>query len=197
MLSLSDFHLRPHIIVDYKGDDLLNAIKDVKPITLADEPPANPGLYIIHLMPGQEDAVENFLWKVHAQNNTCMYFDEAYMIDRYSHAYNALLTQGRSKNINLYNLTQRPAYCSRFVFSESSHLSVFQLIDKRDKKTMQGVVPLNLDENLPEYHSYWYDVKQNESFLMHPVPDRDIILETFNTRLEEIARSKRQNRRFI
>ncbi len=196
LLSESDFDKRPHIIVDYKGDELLNAIQGLHKISLS-ETPSNPGVHIVHIMPGQEDEVETFLWKIWAQENTCLYIDESYMIDRYSNAYNALLTQGRSKNINLYNLTQRPSQCSRFIFSEASHISVFRLIDKRDQKTAESFVPLNLDEKLPEYHSHWYSVKNDERFLMQPVPERDIILGRFNERLAEMAKNKKTNRRFI
>lgn len=197
LLSESDFDKRPHIIIDYKGDDLLNAIKGIQESPL-DNPPTQAGLYISRIMPGQDSEVDNFLWKIWAQNNTCLYIDESYMIDKYSHAYNALLTQGRSKNINLYNLTQRPSYCSRFVFSEASHVSVFGLNDKRDRKTAESFVPLDLENKLPKYHSYWYDVNQDETFLMQPVPSRDIILDRFNERIEEMNRNKKHsNRRFI
>lgn len=166
-------------------------------ISINSEVPAGPGVYMVKPLPGQEENVESFLWKVWAQNNTCLYVDEAFMIDKYSHAYNTLLVQGRSKHINIYNLTQRPTQCSRLVFSEASHFSVFKLIDKRDKKTVEGFAPLDLEENLPEYHSYWYNVKNDSTFLMQPVPERDIILATFNERLAEMAKNKKTNRRFI
>lgn len=196
LLSESDFHIRPHIIVDYKGDELLNAA-GATPLSINEPPPSSPGLYITHIMPGQDDIVDNFLWKIWAQNNTCVYIDESYMIDKYSTAYNALLTQGRSKNINLYNLTQRPTQCSRFCFSEASHVSVFHLIDERDRKTAESFIPLNLDEKLPEYHSHWYDVKNDNTFLMRPVPKGDIILSTFRSRIAELEQKKTPKRRFL
>lgn len=196
LLSHSDFDKRPHIIIDYKGDDLLNSIKGIRESSM-EKPPDEAGLYITHILPGQDELVESYLWQVWQRNNMCVYIDEAYMIDKYSKSFNALMTQGRSKNINVINLTQRPSQCSRFVFSEASHVSVFKLIDKRDQKTAESFVPIDLENKLPEYHSYWYNVKDDATFLMQPVPNRDIILSTFESRLAELAKNKRLNRRFI
>lgn len=183
LLSQADLHRRPHVIIDYKGDDLLNEIDGVRELSLKDTA-KKPGLYIVHIMPGDDDEVENFLWNIWKQENTGLYIDEGYMIDKYSRAFNSLLTQGRSKKVSVTCLTQRPTACSRFIFSEASHISLFHLNDVRDYKTVQGFAPVNIEDQLPEFHAHWYNVKKNKKYLLRPVPDRDTILSYFADKLK-------------
>lgn len=183
LLSHSDYDRRPHIIIDYKGDDLLNAIPYAQHIKFKDTP-KKPGVYILHVRPGQDDQIESFLWNTWAQENTHLHVDEGYMINKNSKAYNACLTQGRSKRVSVTTLTQRPAYCSRFVFSEATHMAVFHMNDRRDKDTIEGFFPEDLDEPLPEYHSKWYNVKSNKILKLPPVPDGASILDRFAVRLK-------------
>lgn len=193
LLSHSDLDNRPHVIFDYKRDDLLNSIERAEEIDLK-KFPKHPGLYIVHPLPGRSnfDDVENFLWQGWARENTRLYFDEAYMIPD-QEAYPAILTQGRSKHVSTINLTQRPAFISRFVFTESSHYSIFHLNDVEDRKKIHRFVPrdkgLNIEERLPKYHSYWYDVNEDNIFLMQPVENRDTILTRFHDKLKPKRRS--------
>jgi hypothetical protein len=46
------------------------------------------------------------------------------------------LTRGRSRRQSFLGGTQRPAWVSRFVFSESDYLSIFSLNLKEDRKRM-------------------------------------------------------------
>jgi len=185
LLSESDLNVRPHIALDFKGDELLNSIHEAQHIK-STKLPDKPGLYITRFMPHDFEAMENFFWHVWRQENIHLHIDEAYMIDRNSKAFNALLTQGRSKRISLACLTQRPAYCSRFVFSEASHINFFHLNDVRDRKIIEGFVPETEDLSvvLPRFCSRWYDVKNNEIFRLLPVPDEDSIRARFSERLK-------------
>lgn len=194
LLSLSDLDKRPHIIFDTKADELLNSIERAEELHLNGKFPKHPGLYITHPLPGKNNEIpfENFLWKAWSQENCRLYFDEAYMAPDME-AYPAILTQGRSRHVSTINLTQRPAYISRFVFTESTHYSIFHLNDKDDRKKIHRFVPqdkgLNIEQRLPKYHSYWYDVNQDEIFLMHPVEDSDTILSRFHDKLKPKRRS--------
>ena len=136
-LSKRDFLSMPWVIIDYKTDKNINSIKGAKNLSLKDTP-KKPGIYIVHPLPGQDEEITEFLWKIWARENIGLYVDEGYMIGS-NPAFEALLTQGRSKNIPMIVLSQRPAWISRFVFSESDFFQEFHLNDKRDRKTMSSI----------------------------------------------------------
>lgn len=182
LLSHYDFTAMPWVIMDYKYDSLLNEIKNIETITLKDTV-KKPGLYIVHPMPGDDEQVEAFLWKLWARENVGIYTDEGYMIDKNSKAFQSLLTQGRSKNIPMITLSQRPAYLSRFVFTEASHLSIFHMNDIKDEKRIQELMRESIGERLPEYWSRWYNVAQNKIYRLKPVPNREMILDRFNAKI--------------
>ena len=186
LLSLAPFHQQPYIIIDFKHDDLLNSIDRSREIGLHEKLPTVPGVYIVHPGPGDADALENFLFKVWRQERIGLLFDEAYMVPD-QEAFQAILTQGRSKHIPAIILTQRPVWISRFVFSEADYYAVFHLNDRRDQKSVQEFTPqtplFDLSARVPDYHFRWYDVGNDYSTLVKPVPDRETILETFEKRL--------------
>lgn len=183
-LSESDLERRPHIIIDFKRDELLNAIPYLKHIGL-DNPkiPKEPGVYMAQAE-FEDDRIENFLREIWQRENAHIHIDETYMIDKRSKAFNAILAQGRSKRISMTCLSQRPTNCSRWIVSEATRYCVFDLNDDRDKDTLRAFMPdVDLDRPLPEFHSHFYNVKRKFYTLLSPVPDRDSILETFDDRL--------------
>lgn len=191
LLSNAPFTTQPYVIVDYKGDQLLNSVERIREIGLDEKLPKYPGLYIIKPSIHENDAMEDWLWRIHKRENTGLYFDEAYMLPNsgYSRrgALQAILTQGRSKNIPVISLVQRPSQISLFVMSEADFYSVFHLQRWQDQKTMSDLlggsaVMEHRAEN--EFHSKWFDVGKNMVFNMMPVPDGDTIAETINARLE-------------
>lgn len=194
LLSHADFDRRPYIIVDYKRDDILNAIPGIQAHELGyDAIPREPGLYILHPHPADVEQMENFLWKAWEQGDCGLYFDETYMVPngRNFGAFDALLTQGRSKRIPMICLMQRPTWVSRFVFSESNFFAVFDLTDRRDRRLVQEFIPQSIENKLPEYSSYWYDVNRNKIFQLAPVSERGTLLASFQDRLEAIEAQKR------
>ncbi len=186
-LSRRSFTSRPWIIFDFKGDDFLNAIDGVREVDITKKPPKKAGLYITHPLPSQKDEVDEFLWNVWRNERTGIYFDEGYMVNK-SEAVAAILTQGRSKQIPLIMLSQRPVWLNRFAFSEASHFQMFWLNDARDRKTVQAFMPYDLEKRLPDYHSVWYDVGRDKTCVMRPVPTDDALLEVFHERLKSRRR---------
>lgn len=184
LLSEADFHKRPWIVIDFKGDQLINAIPGAHHIDTGDKLPKKPGIYVMHAHPTDEEGIEKKLLEIWEQENTGLWIDEAYMIPRNSPSFGGILTQGRSKKISTITLSQRPSWLSKFVFSEADHFSVFHLNDKNDRKKVSEFLPeeVDLSRNPAEFHSYWYDVKKNKSFLMRPVPDSGMILARFDFR---------------
>jgi hypothetical protein len=187
-LSQRSFDTKPWVIFDTKGDEnieKIGRIDGVKHIRLSDNLSKN-GLHIVRPRPNQQEEIDAFLWRVHQRNNVGLYFDEGYMVGK-SDALDALLTQGRSKRIPIIILSQRPAWLSRFCFSEASFYQVFQLIDRRDRVTVQQFIPkdrADMDIPLPAYNSLWYDVKQDRALQFSPVPPSDAILLTIRQRLQ-------------
>lgn len=175
----------PVILIDFKGDTLIEKIENVgaaKEIDVRSRPPKKPGLYIIRPHPHERELVDEFLWKVWSQGKTGIFVDEGYMLDK-SNAFNAILTQGRSKEIPVIILAQRPVWLSRFVFSESQFFAIFNLIDRRDRDTVQQIVNADLTRQRLPYHSLWYDVGGNAgggaAFEFTPVPSVPQIVSVF------------------
>lgn len=192
-LSLRSYDTMPWVIVDAKGDRLLNRLgaKEIKPGFL----PRRAGLYITHPRPDELDTVDAMLWEAYNRrvdevkhrrpNNTrgCgWFFDEGYFITG-SSAFQAVLTRGRSLNIPCITLTQRPVWLDRFVFSEADHIQYFWVQDRRDRKTVQEFLPIDADIRLPKYHSTWYNLKEDQVSRLSPVPSETDIIRTFKQRL--------------
>jgi hypothetical protein len=185
LLAHRSFDKKPWIILDFKYDELLGEISGIKEIGVRDALPKKPGLYICHPLPKADDeAVEDLLWKIHARGNTGLFIDEGYMIPDRSEAMQAILTQGRSKRIPVMMLTQRPAWLTRFAFSEADYIQLYQVTDKRDIITAKQFMPLPIEKRLPApYYSFWWDNARNYKAVLQPSPSKDIILDTFHERL--------------
>lgn len=188
-LSRRNFLTKPWIIYDWKYEDLIAEIEDIQEISVHDKIPVRPGLYVVHPEPDQVDEVDLQFRQIWINENTGVYIDEGYMVGQRSRAFRSLLSQGRSKHIPMIILSQRPSWMDRFVFTESQFFSIFRLQHSDDLKSVQQFIPYDeIFERLPEYWSYYYDVKANELAKMEPVPDRKLIIQTFNARLSRLKK---------
>lgn len=191
LLSHAAFDQQPYIIVDYKGDKLLGQTGAVE-IGLKERIPKRPGLFIVHPRPKtDDDEMEAFLWKVWAQEDVGLFFDEMYVLPNKG-ALQAILTQGRSKHLPAICLSQRPVWVSRMVTSEADFFAIFRLKHPDDRKTVDGFVGANVASEvltLPKYHSLWYDVGEDATFKMLPAPSEDSILDRFEERLKPKRKS--------
>jgi hypothetical protein len=191
-LSLRKFETMPWFVLDFKRDHLINSIPGAEVITLKDKLPKR-GVYLVQPLPDQQEEVDEFLWRVWEKERAGVYLDEGYMIGQRSKPFNALLTQGRSKHIPMIVLSQRPAWLTRFVWSESDFYQVFHLNDADDLKMVSRFVPIRDDDapgrrvvfrQTPQYHSHYFDVVTNTLTHLSPVPDSDTILQRFEDRLK-------------
>lgn len=183
-LSEAAFTQQPYIIVDYKRDELINSVDRIKEIGIG-ELPKHPGIYIVHPKPISDDtAMENYLHGIWDRENVGLYFDEGYMVPQKA-AFPAILTQGRAKKIPAIILSQRPAWISRFVFSEANHYALFHLSDADDRKTMRRFLPQDIDlqRPLPKFHFWYYSVGEHSALQMAPVPGADDIRNRIDERL--------------
>lgn len=204
LLSKQDLKKDVWFVLDYKGDELINGIERLRQVDYKDLP-KEPGLYVLQPRPDEVDETEEWLWKIWQREKVGLYVDEGYMIPNIG-AFNALLTQGRSKRIPMITLSQRPVAVSRFAFSEASHLIVFDLNDRRDEKTIEGYTPRGFIDWLPDgfeggidqfdtrrrllpkFHSRWWNVKDRAAFMMKPVPEADVLIDEINSQLEPKVR---------
>lgn len=188
-LSGRSWDRMPWIIFDFKRDELLNKIGASE---ITDwKIPKRAGLYIVHPMVGDDDAIEQFLWSIWEREHVGIYIDEGYMINRNSKAFLALLTQGRSKKIPLIVLSQRPVMMNRFVISEADFYQIYQLNDRRDRNIIREFIPqdeIDIHERLPEYQSIYYDVGADQLNILRPVPKPDIILSVYQERMTRLPR---------
>lgn len=193
LLSLADFNKRPWIVVDYKHDKLIKSIPKISTIDFKTaRVPKEPGLYRISPKPGEDEDVEMFLWAIWERGHTGLYIDEGYMIPNIE-AFQAILTQGRSKHIPAIILSQRPVWMSRFVLSEADFYQIFALNDMRDRKTVASFLPAEFVKkylNVPgwglgKYSSVWYDVSEDKIFRLKPVPESQEIIASIAARLKQ------------
>lgn len=189
LLSTRDLQHKPWVILDYKGEELLNAIPRVREIGFK-ETPSQPGLYILKSRPDLEDETEAWLWSIWERENTGVFIDEGYMLPEYRKgAFSALLTQGRSKRTPVITLSQRPVRVNRTAFSEASHLIAFDLNDRRDHKALEEIVPSGfMAREVPKFHSRWYSVKKDKVWTLQPVPEADEIIDLINEKLPPLKR---------
>lgn len=181
-LSHRRFDLMPWIIYNFKGDETIDGIPYTTDIGL-DEIPTQPGVYIARPLPDETEEIEAHMMGIWHRGGIGVYVDEGYMIARNNRAFRALLTQGRSKRIPMMVLSQRPVWMDRFVFSESEFFQVFRLQHKKDRAAMGEIIPVDMATQLPEYHSWWYDVGADSTVIAKPVPNVETIYATFERRL--------------
>ncbi len=188
ILSISPFDKQPYVIIDHKREGLFERIDHIKEIGY-NEIPKQPGLYLLQpdlRFDDHEDALDAWLLRALDREKVGLYIDEGASIAPRSRAFRAVLSQGRSKHVPVITLTQRPREVSRSIFSEADFFSFFQLSIEDDRKTAQSYAPksrINLDEKLPDFHSYWYDVVRDAVFKMGPVPSDNEILDMIDFRL--------------
>lgn len=195
ILSEQDFKKHRWIITDYKREEIFNKIRNIREIGF--EIPKKPGLYVIRLRKDLDEETERWLWKIYDKGKTGLFVDEGYMIPGQERgAFQAILTQGRSKRIPVITLSQRPVRVPLFVFSEASHVVSYDLSQQRDKKRLEEIVPDGFSEwvpqefgqRLPPFHARWYNVKQHASYVLKPVPKPDELVQRIDDKLVPIRK---------
>ena len=188
LLSNARFDLQPFVILNLKREELFRQIRRAIPIDISEGVPKKPGLYHAEPLPTEPDAIERWLWGVWNNGKTGLFIDEGYLMPDFG-ALKAILTTGRSLQIPVYTLSQRPVRLPRFVVSEADFYAMFHLNDDRDRKTVSEFTPkdhdvwADMERRLPPYQSRWYDVSQDFSCFLKPAPKIEAILERFEKRL--------------
>lgn len=187
ILAHAPFDRQRYYIIDYKREEFFGKLRGIDRGKLTDTPIRTPGITLIRPEPGEDEAVEKFLWKVWKAGNIGIFVDEGFMFPTKTDSFNSILTQGRSKNIPCIVLTQRPVDVSRYAVSQADFYAKFRLQDRRDDDTVRQFIPdPRVKDRLPEFHSHWYDVGQDLYLQMKPVPDKKILRDIIENRLRGI-----------
>jgi DNA helicase HerA-like ATPase len=196
----ADFDKKPWILIDYKNEDIISemlANKDAKLIKLDGKLPDKPGIFVLKPEHYEIDAMVNWLWSVYKRGKTGLMFDEISMIPELRGEGNSggpmksILSQGRSKEIPLYSLSQRPVDVNKHVYSEANFTAAFRLRSRKDYEKVMDAVP---DDNpvwdstrkLKKYECRWYDAEQDWGAFLGPCPPPDAILDTITKRMNTI-----------
>ena len=184
LLSHARFDKRPWIIIDYKGETLLDQIgyPPLQRLKLG-KLPKRRGLYVVSPRSDQDDEVEDWLWKLWEHENIGIFADEATLLPN-QNAMKAILRQGRSKRIPVIACTQRPVELNREFFTEANFVSLFRLRDERDFKTVQGFTGIRINPStLPKRWSIWDDAEQGLTLTLKPCPGPDTITARLRERV--------------
>jgi DNA helicase HerA-like ATPase len=176
LLSRQRLDRRPWVILDYKREELWDRVgrATIRPLRI-NQMPGKVGLYRIEIDPGQDDPIEDWLWRIRRRGNVGLFCDEAANLPTRG-AFKAILRQGRSLRLPVISCTQRPVDVDREIFSESGFKSVFRLEDERDYLIIRGMTRRSaIDKPLPEFWSYWYDAAKSRLLILRPAPDPDSV----------------------
>lgn len=204
LLSQMPIDDMPWVIIDYKRERSIASIPYAQFVDIG-YIPQSPGVYVVQPFPTENDAMSDYLMSIWDTEGIGLYIDEGVMLAR-NDALDNILIQGRSKQIPVIMLTQRPVGISRFAFSESGFFVVFPNHDRRERKTISEFTPIfnasdDLDDILlPPYHSYYYDVVGRKVTRLGPVPDMASIYATFAKKLkppEPLEKVPENKRRFV
>lgn len=213
LLSLSCFHEIPYVIIDYKRDKMIAQLDDLGAVVIYDSrsddksltkwplPPNEPGLYIIRPDPEDKDEMNAFLMQIWRMGSVGLFCDEAFMIPqkRPFKAYDNLLTQGRSLNIPMIMLYQRPVDMSQYATSQAEYWAIFKLTKYTDiEKANEYITPaigvdnsrIDAKTRLPRFYWLWYDEIEGVTTVMKPVPNPDAVMNNFRKRLKPPPQSE-------
>lgn len=190
-LAHRSFDVMPWIILDFKREDLFDKLPQIEEIRCTDKIPKQRGLYIVRPTLDETDdgEVTALMFRIWERERTGLYIDEGYMIKPRDKGLRTLLTQGRSKRTPIIALSQRPAWVSPYIHSESEYKSIFQLITPADITRVKEWLPPRDPQgrpvdpgNLPPHHSYWYDLPNRTLARLGPCPPEPEVLDIFDAR---------------
>lgn len=190
-LSQRSFDERPWVAIDFKGRDLLARLPVNRIVTVGESPPNEPGLY--YLKASWEDAeprgaMERYLFRCLQQGRIGLLIDEGQRFGQNNRGLKAVLCEGRSAEVPVIFLTQRPMRVDTFAFSEAEYLQIFNLNHPDDHERIAEWVPsdrLDMHElrAAGRFHSYFYDTETDELELLGPCPPFEEIYTRILVRL--------------
>lgn len=105
------------------------------------------------------DQFNHFFRWIFERENTVLWIDELMSIgttNSFPREYGRLCQQGRSKNIALWNCTQRPSGIPSIALASSSYFFVFDTNLPQDRKKLYEVTGQEKMLDYPKNHNFWY-----------------------------------------
>lgn len=197
-LSMRSITQMPWVLVNFKDDELLNALPYVTELGTSMELPKpkqfKPGLYMVRPDIDDWDGMESLMQEAWKRTHVGIYFDEMLPLSQPRHpALRRLLTQGRSRRNPLIMCTQAPKDIDRYCFSESEHTNIFALSDDRETERIRDMTGLELEfatlPSLPDElpYSFHIDRIRRKLTLTPPAPQFDEIVDAFELRLRKTS----------
>jgi len=121
------------------------------------------------------DDLDDFVMRLHESfMNVGLCCDELYSLHKGGVAGAGLigwLTRGRELKQSFLGLTQRPAWLSQFLFSESDFICGMSLLLEKDRKRMFEMTDRReFISKVPERYWLWYSTRNDELQYFAPVP---------------------------
>jgi hypothetical protein len=121
------------------------------------------------------DVLDSWVDDLHeGWRNVGLFVDELYYLHNHGRAGKGLtgwLTRGRSRGQSFIGCTQRPAWVSRFAYSESDYLATFALNLADDRRRIYEFTGRDeVMEKIPAHYWRWYDVARDRLDYYGPVP---------------------------
>lgn len=134
------------------------------------------GIHIVQPLPDDRQNIEELLKHLWRMRKCGLWIDEAYAVPQTAPLI-ALLTSGRSRQVQMITLVQRPVDVSRFVLSEADYYCVFHLNDSKDIKRVAEFVPTRANNAPFDFSSIWYSIRDGEPKKMLRCPSAERILD--------------------
>jgi DNA helicase HerA-like ATPase len=184
-LSHRSYTEMPWIIIDSKRDEHIAQLP-ADEIKTGDDVPREAGLYVVRPTVDEIDdgAVSDLLMRIWDAERTGIFIDEGYMLPPRDRGLRTVLTQGRSKRIPMICLSQRPAFVSPFLLSESEVKSIFYLEHPADIERVNEWMPACNPHLLQDHESYWYQRSARIFRFLGPCEGPDLIIQRFRDRLQ-------------
>ncbi|HBH1802303.1 TPA: hypothetical protein KRM58_003523 [Clostridioides difficile] len=103
---------------------------------------------------------------VYYRENTILWIDELMSVaesaTKYPNYLKALMTRGRSKNVAVWSLTQRPVDIPTICTANSTHFFVFDLMLEQDRYKMMQVTGMPEMKDRPGKYLFWYFKNGND-----------------------------------
>jgi hypothetical protein len=164
-----------------QGDESLDLVESLHELKEYAKQPSKHWADYILVRPNVDEVLDfgildEYCRTVYNKFGACtIYFDEMYNWHNRgipTNSFVGLLTRGRSKGKTVLQATQRPGWLSRFCFTESQKFYIHNLIDSRDRQTLDSMIPdFSKYPIPPKYHFYHFAVGEHDKPILYaPVP---------------------------
>ena len=188
--QIKHFKYQPIYILNTKGDENIinfihnetgknNAVTVHSIKDMAKQGVLKSGTDYIHILPPRHELsdaelLDNYLGAIYDINRPCLVaIDEIYQVNvglNGGPGLNGLLTRGRSKGISVICCSQRPAFMSKFVVTESQLFIIYRLNNPQDYQKLRDMgIPFPKEKTLDKFYFFMYKSGDMEGKFYNPI----------------------------